>query len=448
VSPTRELAVIALNNIFKKSRKPKEVLEGLSFNLDKRDRAFLMEVVYGVLRYRDYLDWMLKDFLRDPSRLPADTLNNLRIAVYQITSMRVPEWAAVNEAVDVEKSYKGKSPLVNAVLRNFLRNKDKIGSPPKDNPVDYISITTSHPQWLVRRWVERLGIEESLSLAEKNNGIPPFTIRTESGTEREGALRVLAGHDIKAHPTPYSPVGITIEDFHSFDELSKILPYGFVVQDEASQLIGYLLNPLPGERVLDACAAPGGKTTHIARLMKDAGEVVAVEIDGKKLEHVEQNISRLGLKSVRVIRSDVKDLDKTDYCRQSAGRCLFDRILLDAPCSAMGVIRRNPDVKYRHVPQDLMRLHKVQIELLGSVSMLLKPGGIMVYSVCSTEPEEGEEVIRVFLQGNRDFSIIEGDYDFLKPFAIRDSGHVFYRTFPHRHDMDGFFAARLNKKSL
>ncbi|MCL4490508.1 MAG: 16S rRNA (cytosine(967)-C(5))-methyltransferase RsmB [Nitrospirae bacterium] len=448
MSPTRELAVIALNNILKKSKKPKEVLEDLSFDLDKRDRAFLMELVYGVLRHRDSLDWMLKDFLRNPSGLPADTLNNLRIAVYQITSMRVPEWAAVNEAVDVEKSYKGKAPLVNAVLRNFLRNRDKIASPPEDNPVGCISITTSHPEWLVRRWVERFGTEEALSLAEKNNEVPPFTIRMGSGAERGEALLVLAEHGIKARPARYSPAGITIEDFHSFDGLSKILPSGFMVQDEASQLMAYLLNPLPGERALDACAAPGGKTTHIAQLMKDGGEVVSVEIDGKKLEHLEQNISRLGLKSVRVIQCDVRNLDNSDYCRQVADRCFFDRILLDAPCSATGVIRRNPDVKYRHGPQDLIRLKRMQLEILHAVSTLLKPGGIMVYSVCSTEPEEGEEVIREFLQGNHGFSIIEGDYDFLRRFEIRDSGHVFYRTFPHRYDMDGFFAARLKKVSV
>lgn len=445
MSSTRELAVIALNKIFRRSKKPKEVLEGLSADLDKRDRAFLMEIVYGVLRYRDNLDWMLKAFLRNPAKLPVDTLNNLRIAVYQLTSMRVPEWAAVNEAVDVEKAYKGKPSLVNAVLRNFLRNRGSIAPPPQDDTAGYIAITTSHPVWLVRRWIERFGAGEARLLAEKNNEPPPFTIRVEAGAAREHALRALAAQGIKAHPTSYSPAGITVENSLSFDDLLRVAPHGPVVQDEASQLVSYLLDPLPGERVLDACAAPGGKTTHMAQLMRDEGEIAAVEIDGKKLELVGQNVARLGLRSVRLIHSDARNLAETDYCRQSAGQCVFDRILLDAPCSATGVIRRNPDVKYRHRPDDLARLKNTQSGLLAAAAELLKPGGVMVYSVCSTEPEEGEEVVGEFLQLHDDFSIIKAGRDFLAPFESIGSGHVFYRMSPHRHDMDGFFAARMRK---
>ncbi len=442
MAPTRELAVIALNNIFKKSRKPKEVLEGLSPGLDKRDRAFLMELVYGVLRYRDYLDWMLGSFLRSPEKLSADTLNNLRIAVYQVRYMRVPEWAAVNEAVNAEKSYKGKAALVNAVLRNFLRHKDELAPPSKDDPVRYISVTTSHPEWIVRRWIARFGFDEALRLSVKNNEIPRLTIRLGSGTERDRALQILGGHGIKARPATFSPAGIILEELHAFGELSDILPFPSFAQDEASQLISCLLGPLPGERVLDACAAPGGKATHIAQLMGDAGEVVAVEIEEKKIVRLRENIGRLGLKSVSVLHGDARNLPGV-----MPGGEFFDRVLLDAPCSAMGVIRRNPDVKYRHTAKDLTRLKKNQADMLRSVSAFLKPGGIMVYSVCSTEPEEGEEVIREFLQDNGAFSIIEGDHDFLRPFEFRDPGGLFYRTFPHKHDMDGFFAARLRKGS-
>ena len=436
---TRNLAVTALTRIFQKAIKPKVALEELYGDLDKRERAFLMELVYGVLRQRDHIDWMFKGFLKKPSGLSMNTLNNLRLALYQIAFMRVPEWAAVNEAVEIEKAGRGRVPLVNAVLRNFLRYKEGIVPPPMEDQVNYISITTSHPKWLVKRWINRFGFDEALRLAEKNNEIPSLTIRMQDETTREAAIKLLAEKGIVARASEYSPAAIVLESTQAYDTLSEILPFNYVVQDEAAQIVTYLLGPVPGERILDACAAPGGKATHIAALMEDTGEVVAVEADQKRTEQLKENVARSGLKSIRIVQGNVKALDTT-------GSPLFDRILLDAPCSAIGVIRRNPDVKYRHSVQDLARFRENQISLLKSVSGLLKSGGIMVYSVCSTEPEEGEEVIKVFLQANPNFSIIKSDHDFLAPFEVpaKNSG-VFYRTFPHKHNMDGFFAAILKK---
>ncbi|OGW20754.1 MAG: 16S rRNA (cytosine(967)-C(5))-methyltransferase [Nitrospirae bacterium GWB2_47_37] len=432
---TRHIAVTALNKIFNKGIKPKEALDELSGDLDKRDRAFLMEIVYGVLRYRDYLDYMLKDFLKKPSGLLQNTLNNLRTAVYQLKYMRAPEWAVVNEAVNLERFSEGKRSLVNAVLRNFLRNKDQIEDPSKDNTVDYISITTSHPKWLVKKWIKRFGYDETLALAEANNKIPPVVLRVESEKNREEILKEFAGKGIEAHSTEFSPVGIVLKEFPAALE-SELLTHKLFIQDEAAQLVTYLLNPQSGERVLDACAAPGGKTTHIAQMMKDSGEVTAVESEEKRLKQLEENVLRLGLKSIKIVHGDVKSLDM--------GR--FDKILLDAPCSSIGVIRRNPDVKYRHSAKDLLRFGENQKSMLNAVSRLLKTGGVMVYSVCSTEPEEGENVVISFLQDNPDFSIIKGDDDLMGPFEASDKdGHLFYRTFPHRHDMDGFFAVRLKK---
>lgn len=436
---TRQLAVTALIKIFNKAIKPKEALDELSVDLDKRDRAFLMEIVYGVLRYRDYLDWMLKDFLKRPSGLSPYTINNLRSAVYQLKYMRVPEWAVVDEAVNLERFNQGKRALVNAVLRNFLRNKNKIKKPSKDDPVEYISVTTSHPRWLVKRWIKRFGFDDALKLAEKNNEMPHLVIRMNSESERKQALQILNAKGISAYPAAYSPVGIVLESHYTFQELSELLPYKYFVQDEAAQLVTYLLNPLPYERVLDACAAPGGKTTHIAQMMKDSGEIIAVESEEKRIRQLEENVSRLGIKSIKIVHGDVKSLD--------IGQ--FDKILLDAPCSSIGVIRRNLDVKYRHNEKDLRRFKETQVNMLKAVSRLLKTGGLMVYSVCSTEPEEGEEVIKEFLHGNPDFSIIRGDHDFLAPFEVLDKdGHLFYRTSPHKHNMDGFFFIRLLKRQV
>ncbi len=444
MSPARERAVVALNKIFKRGKKPREVIDALSWEDDKRERAFLMELVYGVLRYRDLLDWMLKDFLRKPAGLSFDTINNLRIAVYQIAYMRVPEWAAVNEAVDVEKAQKGRVSLVNAVLRNFLRRREKI--PPLD---DEIAVGTSHPGWLIKRWVKRFGHDGALRLAKKNNELPKLTIRIDDAEELERAVSVLAAKGVQAGKTSCSPSGITLQDLHSFSDLNGLLDFPFLVQDEAAQLMTFLLAPRPEETILDACAAPGGKTTHIAKLMGDRGKVIAVENESQRIRQLEGNIIRLGLHSVAVVHGDVRDADvgirRAAGCGNASDNCLFDRILLDAPCSALGVIRRNPDVKYRRRPKDLQRFRENQLALLQAVSRYLKVGGSMVYSVCSTEPEEGEEVIGTFLHGNQNFSIIRGEQDFLRPFEYVHSGRVLYRTFPHEHDMDGFFAARLKR---
>jgi len=444
MSPARERAVVALNKIFKRGKKPREVLEALSWENDKRERAFLMELVYGVLRYRDLLDWMLKDFLRKPAGLSFDTINNLRIAVYQIAYMRVPEWAAVNEAVDVEKAQRGKTSLVNAVLRNFLRRRESI-SPPEDD----LAIATSHPGWLIKRWVKRFGPEGALRLAKKNNEIPTLTLRIDEAPARERALSVFASKGVQVHKTLYSPSGLVLEDLHSFSELQSLLDFPCLIQDEAAQLITFLLAPCPEEIVLDACAAPGGKTIHIAELMRDKGKVVAVETEERRIRQLEENITRLGLHSVAVVPGNLRDAEagirRAAGCEPASSSCLFDRILLDAPCSALGVIRRNPDVKYRHRPRDLQKFRENQLALLRAASRYLKAGGSIVYSVCSTEPEEGEEVIGAFLHSNQNFSIIRGEHDFLRPFEYGDSGRVFYRTFPHEHDMDGFFAARLKR---
>ncbi|MBF0505483.1 MAG: 16S rRNA (cytosine(967)-C(5))-methyltransferase RsmB [Nitrospirae bacterium] len=455
MSPSRERAVLALNGIFKRGKKPKEVIQELSWEEDKRERAFLMELVYGVLRYRDFLDWMLKDFIRRPSGLSFDTINNLRIAAYQIVYMRVPEWAVVNEAVDVEKSHRGRVPLVNAVLRNFLRRRESTPLPEDDmispqkilqffgDPIDAISISTSHPRWLVKRWVKRFGYDGAMGLAQTNNVIPGLTVRIDDAAEREKAISTLVSKGVRARKTIYSPSGVVLDDPGSCDFFGTPWDFPFIVQDEAAQLVTFLLAPGPGETVLDACAAPGGKTTHIAKLMGDSGKIIAVETEPQRIRQLEENISRLGIRSAAVVQGDVRYLPDSIGC--SADACGFDRILLDAPCSALGVVRRNPDVKYRHHPKDLQRFREKQLGLLQAVSRYLKIGGSMVYSVCSTEPEEGEEVIGMFLHSNPNFSIIKGEQDFLRPFECGGSVGVFYRTFPHKHDMDGFFAARLKR---
>ncbi|MDA8433717.1 MAG: 16S rRNA (cytosine(967)-C(5))-methyltransferase RsmB [Nitrospiraceae bacterium] len=433
--PTRSLAIQALTDIFSRSARPKAALAALAGGLDKRDRAFLTEIVYGVTRYRDTLDWVLGRYMKNPSKPGAFTQNNLRAAVYQIYFMRVPDWAAVNEAVEMEKSSSspGKASLVNAVLRSVLRNKDRVSHPfPFDDPADRIAINTSHPKWLVKRWLGRFGEEEARRLAEANNRVPPLTIRVNTlRTTREDLISLLVSHGAACVPTEFSPDGIVLKEVRSHEELS-FADGLFAVQDEASQLISYLLDPRPGETVLDGCAAPGGKTTHIAQLMRDSGLIVAVEKDGERIDMLRANLRDLGVTSVTIVQGDVA---------QMRGAGPFDRILLDAPCSATGVIRRNPDVKYRRKARDLADYKANQMGLLRAAASLLKEGGRLVYSVCSLEPEEGEEVAHEFLKTAAEFRIIDAEAVFVRQFSAQG----FVRTYPHRHTMDGFFGVAVCK---
>jgi 16S rRNA (cytosine967-C5)-methyltransferase len=435
----RLLAIESLLDIFLRNTRPKQSIETRSTSLEKRDRAFLMEIVYGVLRYRETLDWILSHFLKNPSKLGAFTLNNLRVAAYQVFFMRVPDWAVVNESVEIEKAsasgeLRGKQSLVNAVIRNVLRQRERLQPPIHfDDALTDIAVNTSHPKWLVKRWLQRFGEKEAALLAGANNAVPPMTIRVNTlRTSRGELLSLLANRGISAASTVFSPDGIILRDVRSYEDLSFARGL-FLVQDEASQLISYLLAPEPGQRVLDACASPGGKTSHIAQLMHDKGEIVAVEKDPARIRRLRENIETLGIRSVRIINADVTDM-------MSSG--VFDRILLDAPCSATGVIRRNPDVKYRHRPRDLAGFRAKQVELLRAVSGLLTEKGSLVYSVCSIEPEEGEEVVREFLKSVGIFRIIEADVALTGNFTNRD----FFRTYPHKHNMDGFFGVSLCRK--
>jgi 16S rRNA (cytosine967-C5)-methyltransferase len=434
----RSHAVSALIEVLRRKKKPKEVLDAaLSAVTDRRDRAFVSELVYGVLRHKRYLDWVLGQFLRNPDRLAPGTMNNLRTALYQVRFMRTPAWAAVHEAVSVEKTYHGKVSLVNAVMRNILRHQDVLSGPSTADTMEYLSVMTSHPPWVVRRWVGRFGVVEAERALRANNERPPIAVRCRNIEDRDAALSSLQKEGLAARPTAFSPVGVIVEGYPTYHDLSKAVAVPFVLQDEAAQLVTYLVDPKPGERVLDGCAAPGGKATHAAELMNDCGEVIAVEADARRIGQIEENIARLMLHSVKTVHADLRAL---------SGWEPFDKMLVDAPCSALGVVRRNPDVKCRHAERDLCRFQSVQLDILGSAGSLVKVGGEIVFSVCSTEPDEGEEVVSAFLQRRGDFSIIGGNRDFLVPFeTVLHGGGKGYRTWPHRHGMDGFFFVKMRR---
>ena len=420
------------------------------FSLERRDRALAMELSYGVVRNLIFLDYILSKFISETKKGVPDNMRDiLRLAAYQILFLtKVPPHAAVNEAVTEAKRIKGQSAggFVNAVLRSLLRGREAAGLDElSGDPLRQAAIRYSYPDWLAMRWADRLGLEGAVSLMKAGDAVPPVTLCVNTlKTTREELKALLISKGIRCAETGISPYGLSVSGAPSVAELPGYSEGLFWVQDEAAQFVSMLLAPPPltkGGRgdftVLDACAAPGGKSAHLYVLSGGRARIISMDIGLDKLRLLEENTGRLGFTGVKAVLADLAG--PLPFREQ------FDAVLLDAPCSALGVIRRRPEIKYARRPEDILRLAELQVRMLGNVAKYLKPGGILVYSVCSTEPEEGERVIEGFLSGNGDLRL-DDPRPFL-PEAARgladEKGYV--RTWPHLHGTDGFFMARLIK---
>lgn len=407
------------------------------------DRGLFAELVFGVLRRQGTLDHILSQLLDQPlAKLEPKVLTLLRLGLYQLVYLdRIPESAAVNESVNLAKeSVPRASGLINAVLRNYLRRKELIKFPdPSTDLSASIAARHSQPIWLVNQWLDQLGPQETEELAEAASLQPPLTLRANTlRLTRDELLQRFTDNGITVSACRYSPHGIHVEGRHHIPGLPGFNEGFFAVQDEASQMVSLLLAPLPGERLLDACAAPGGKATHLAQIMANQGELLAMDLARSKLPLIQENAHRLG---INIISTRAADLLQTGAFPANA----FDRVLLDAPCSGTGVIRRNPEAKWRLTPSDITRLAATQKSLIKNAARMLKAGGSMLYSTCSTTLEENEEVIRDFLSQQKDF-VLENMNELFPAYQGIFTDKGMFRAWPHRHGMDGFFAARLRKK--
>lgn len=412
--------------------------------LSNRDRALLTQLVYGTLRWRGRIDWLLSRVLRRPLSGMSPYLRNLlRLTLYQILFLdRVPYYAAVNEGVELAKKWGGKRSggLLNGVVRRVLRERDRLRFPSVDDDlIRYLAIYWSHPDWLVKKWLGYFGKEETELLLQADNGESPLILRANRlKNNRNELLEAFRAAGVDATPTSWSPEGIQVRGLSPVDRLSGFQEGLFQVQGEASQLVGHLLDPKPGERVLDACSAPGGKTTHLADLMGDRGEIVATDVSSRGLERVRQNVQRMGIRSVRPYRVDVtKGLE---------GQLVssYDRILVDAPCSGLGTLRSHPEAKWRRDESDIGRLSRLQKRIVRGVTPLLKSGGVLVYATCTLTREENEEVVHELLDRRKDLVLEEACRN-LPGEARQLACGDFFLALPHRHNTDGFFAARMRK---
>ena len=462
-SPGQSSRAVALS-ILLLSRRTDDALDDLleqqaASVLQPRDRSLVMELVYGVLRRQETIDWRLDAVLAKPlHRLPAVVQMLLRLGAYQLLFLdRIPASAAVNETVRLAKSYTKQlrrdwSGLVNGVLRNLIRVPAPPFPDPAVHPARSLSVRYGIPEWLTERWLNRMGLEQAESACRASSTVPSVALRVNCNRlTREEFLERLRQAGVAAHPTAVSPVGVVLERGQEVTSLPGFQEGDFYVEDEAAQLIPPILDPQPGETVLDACAAPGGKTTHLAALMGYRGTIYAVDRKTSRMDLLRHNCGRLGIQSVVPIVGDVRR--PSEWCGMIARKVnlhgelpLFDRILVDAPCSGVGVLRRHPETKWRKDSSAFVRHQKLQAEILASVASCLRPDGVLVYSACSTETEETAEVVHRFCEaysGWMSESVAPWLPTTALPF-VTICGAL--STMGNDCGMDGFYAARLRKK--
>ena len=416
---------------------------------DERDRALAGEIATGTLRWQGAFDHVISEFARRSiAKLDPEVVDILRLTIFQILHLdRVPTSAAVNDAVNLTRKAGKKSaaPLVNAILRRVSRERSKLPLPGRDAGLDFLAVSLSHPRWLVERWVDRYGFEAAEAWARFDNAPAALTLRVNTlHTTREEVADSLTQAGMEVEPTAHAPDGLIVRSGNPLQKggwhLSAKVPAtflrGFFVQDEASQLVAMFADAQPGERVLDLCASPGGKTTAMAAAMRNDGFVVASDVRGRRIQLLHRTIAASGATIVRIVQADAAKALPFD--------AQFDRILLDAPCSGLGTLRRDPDIRWRRDEGDLPVLAAAQVAMLERAAEVLRPGGRLIYSTCSSEPDENEAVVERFLAAHDGFRLASPDEcaPLTRRFLTREGN---FRTLPHRDQLEAFFAAMLVK---
>jgi len=403
--------------------------------LDARDTALVTRLVYGTLAWQGRLDHRLRSFLKIPlERLDPPVRAALRLGLYQLAFLaRVPAYAAVDASVRLAGRRAG--GLVNAVLRRAATDPEALPDLPAD-PIARLAIECSHPEWLVARWATEFPPDELPALLAANNERGPTAVRANRlRATRAGVLDELAAAGVKATPGAWAPDAIVIaRGAARLRALSAWREGRIAFQGEASQLVAPLLDVRGEAHVLDACAAPGGKAAHAATLVAPHGRVVALDVRASGAVRIRTEARRLGADAVTVVAADA---------RRPPFRQRFDAVFVDAPCSGLGTLRRHPELRWRRQPADLARLATLQRELLAGVAPLVRPGGTLVYAVCTITREETDDVVRAFLGTERGFAL--DPLDGLPAALVGPDGCM--RTLPHRHGLDGFFAARFRLDS-
>lgn len=414
---------------------------------DERDRALAAEIVAGTMRWLRSLDFLIEHFARRPlRRIDPEVLTILRLSTYQLLHLdRVPASAVVDDAVDLVRAARKPSAtgFVNAVLRSLLRQRHRLPLPSRPEDGDregqrrYLGVTHSHPDWLIDRWLTRYEFDATEAWVQFDNETPALTVRVNTlRTSVDEAMRILEADGVETARARYAPDGLIVTSGNPL----RRPPDGLVfVQDEASQLIGIVTGARRGERVLDLCASPGGKTTAMAATMGDEGTIVATDVRARRLRLLAETVRASGARCVRVL--PVAASGALPFAP------VFDRVLVDAPCSGLGTIRRDPDIRWRRAEADLPKLAARQLDLLQRAASTVRRGGRLVYATCSSEPEENEQIVDAFLDSNREFSLVNLALESL-PGAVLPliDPRGMFRTLPFRDRLEAFFAAALVRR--
>jgi 16S rRNA (cytosine967-C5)-methyltransferase len=442
VSPARRVAFGILRRVEDEGAFAAPLLANLSEELSAEDRALCYEIVLGVLRRRLWLDRSLEHFAgRKSEKLDAPVRSALRMGLFQLRFLtRVPAHAAVNESVNLAHAsgFRSAAPFINAVLRRATREPDFDPTEAVADALERIAVKTSHPRWLVSRWADAFGMEEAEAFANANNASAPASFRVNTlKADSDAFINNIRAAGLVVAPSSIAPDAWRVEGGAGAGAtLRRLAGEGLIyLQDEASQLVAHVLGARAGERVLDVCAAPGSKATHIAVLTQDRALVVACDLYEHRLRLVREACERLGVRGVRVVALNAEGaLPFADEA--------FNRVLVDAPCTGTGTLRHNPEIRWRLSPASFVELPPVQSRILSEAARVVRRGGRLVYSTCSVEREENEEVVANFLRTHPDFTqtrATPAPASLLLPTGAA-------RTWPHRDDVDGFFVATLEKQ--
>ena len=414
---------------------------------DERDRALATDIVTGTLRWQRQLDYLIEHFAKRPiAKLDAEVLQILRLGAYQLLHLdRIPAAAAVNDAVAMTRRARKTSAagLVNAVLRAISRNSHRLPLPPRPpngDPLPYLEVSLSHPGWLAHRWLMRYGFDAAEAWEQFNNDPAPLTIRVNTlKTDAASLTRALAENGVTVEPARYAPDGLIVTAGNPL-RTSLAGTGHFFLQDEASQLVALMGSPEPGMRVLDTCASPGGKTTAMAAMARDRAEIVATDVRRARVELLRETVDASGARNIRIQQADLEA--GLPFQRE------FDVVFVDAPCSGLGTIRRDPDIRWRRREADLEPLASAQARMIRNAAEAVRPGGRLIYSTCSSEPEENDRVVADFLVGTGDFTHVDlsrenSTYASALAPVIDDRGML--RTLPHKHGLEAFYGAVLRR---
>ncbi len=395
--------------------------------LSAKDRALMLELINGVLRNRSYLDWIIEQYVhRNYKKQPVLLKNLLRLAVYQMAFLqRIPPYAVISESVKLARRLfdPARASFVNAVLRNYQR-KPFTPPEPKDNLKD-LARYYSHPLWLVERFVEQFGRDELVAWLKANNRVPHTVIRVLDD-EATADIPLL-------EPVPNFESYFIVPHGTALHELELWRQGKCIAQDASAGLTIDLVDARPGETIIDLCAAPGGKAIALAHRMQQQGRVVAVDIAEVRLQKIRENCRRTQTTIVEAVQGDARFVELEPA----------DAVLVDAPCSGLGVLARRADLRWQRQPEDFAALTRLQSEILAHAGELVKPGGRLIYSTCTIDVEENERILQAFLQAHPGFELEDATGKVDAAFVTPEG---FVRTFPHRHQVDGTFAARMRKR--